>query len=110
MEQFKKNRDEVCCGNGDSKRMTEAAKEKNIEAKVKMLGGGCAKCQALEKATKEALIQLGMDETIEHVTDFNQIAAYGVMSTPALVFEGKVLSYGKVLKTKEIIKLLQNQQ
>ena len=47
-----------------------------------------------------------MDTTIEHVTDFTQIAAYGVMSTPALVIDGKVVSYGKVLKTDEIIKVL----
>ena len=42
-----------------------------------------------------------MDTTIEHVTDFSQIAAYGVMTTPALVVDGKVVSYGKVLKKDE---------
>ena len=47
-----------------------------------------------------------MDTTIEHVTDFVQIAAYGVMSTPALVVDGKVVSYGKVLKTEEIVQIL----
>lgn len=73
---------------------------------VKILGGGCAKCNQLEKATIEALQQLGMDTTIEHVTDFGQIAAYGVMSTPALVIDEKVVSYGKVLKTEEVKKIL----
>ncbi len=48
-----------------------------------------------------------MDTTIDHVTDFSQIAAYGVMSTPALVIDGKVVSYGKVLKTEEVVKILQ---
>ena len=76
-------------------------------ARVKVLGSGCAKCNQLEAATKEALKQLGMDTTIDHVTDFSQIAAYGVMSTPALVVDGKVVSYGKVLKTEEVVKLLQ---
>lgn len=42
-----------------------------------------------------------MKTTIDHVTDFAQIAAYGVMSTPALVVDGKVVSYGKVLKKDE---------
>lgn len=76
-------------------------------AGVKVLGSGCAKCNQLEAATKEALEQLGMDTTIDHVTDFSQIAAYGVMSTPALVVDGKVVSYGKVLKTQEVVKILQ---
>ena len=47
-----------------------------------------------------------MDEDVEHVTDFARIAQYGVMSTPALVIDGKVVSYGKVLKTDEIVKIL----
>ncbi len=75
-------------------------------ASVKILGSGCAKCNQLEAATKAALRHLGMEETIDHVTDFSQIAAYGVMSTPALVVDGKVVSYGKVLKTDEVVSLL----
>ena len=63
-----------------------------------MLGFGCAKCNALEEATREALAELGMDTAIDHVTDFTQIAAYGVMTTPALVVDGRWWSYGKVLK------------
>lgn len=75
-------------------------------ASVKILGSGCDKCNALEAAAREALETLGMDTAMEHVTDFSQIAAYGVMTTPALVVDGKVLSYGKVLKTDEVISLL----
>ena len=48
-----------------------------------------------------------MDTTIDHVTDFAQIASYGVMSTPALVVDGKVVSYGKVLSKDEVKSLLQ---
>ena len=70
-------------------------------AGVKVLGSGCAKCHAVEDAAREALEELGMDSTIDHVTDFAQIAAYGVMTTPALVVDGKVVSYGKVLKKDE---------
>ena len=77
-------------------------------ASIKVLGSGCAKCNELEANVKKALEELGMDTTIEHVTDFAQIAAYGVMSTPALVVAGKVVSYGKVLKVEEAIKILEN--
>ncbi|EPR10327.1 thioredoxin family protein [Ruminiclostridium papyrosolvens] len=79
----------------------------NGDAYIKVLGSGCAKCNQLEAATKEALSKLGMDTTIEHVKDFAQIAAYGVMTTPALVVDGKVVSYGKVLKTEEVISILE---
>ena len=74
---------------------------------VKVLGSGCAKCNALEEAACEALAELGMDTAIDHVTDFTQIAAYGVMTTPALVVDGKVVSYGKVLKKDEAKALIQ---
>ena len=77
---------------------------------VKILGSGCKKCNELEANTKAALEQLGMDTTVDHVTDFAQIAAYGVMTTPALVIGKKVVSVGKVLKKDEVIKLLQNQK
>lgn len=86
---------------------TKAEKAKAEGASVKVLGSGCAKCNQLEAATKAALEQLGMDATIDHVTDFAQIATYGVMTTPALVVDGKVVSYGKVLKTDEVVKILQ---
>lgn len=101
-------KEEACCcgGNCDAGRMAQADSVKAEGASVKVLGSGCAKCNSLEAATKAALEQLGMDTTIEHVTDFVQIAAYGVMSTPALVVDGKVVSYGKVLKTEEIVQIL----
>jgi len=95
-----------CCGGCDCESMEQAEKAKSEGARVKVLGSGCAKCNALEAATKAALEQLGMDTTIEHVTDFAKIAAYGVMTTPALVVDGKVVSYGKVLKTEEVVAIL----
>ena len=97
-----------CCGRScDAESMAKAESAKTEGAGVKVLGSGCAKCNQLEAATKEALAQLGMDTTIDHVTDFAQIAAYGVMTTPALVIDGRVVSYGKVLKTDEVVKILQ---
>ncbi len=108
----KKNKNEgtasCCCGgNCDADSMKKAETAKTGGAGVKVLGSGCAKCSQLEAATKAALEQLGMDKEIDHVTDFSKIAAYGVMTTPALVIDGKVVSYGKVLKTEEVVKILQ---
>ena len=110
MSLFGKKKEETSCccgGNCDAESMAKAESAKIEGASVKVLGSGCAKCNQLEAATKEALKQLGMDTTIDHVTDFSQIAAYGVMTTPALVVDGKVVSYGKVLKTEDVIKILQ---
>ncbi len=76
-------------------------------ASVKVLGSGCAKCNQLEKATVEALQELNMDTTIDHVKDYAKIAMYGVMSTPALVVDEQVVSYGKVLTKDEVVKILQ---
>ena len=81
-------------------------KQKQRGASVKILGSGCTKCNQLETAVKAALEQLNMDASIDHITDFSQIAAYGVMTTPALVVDGKVVSYGKVLKVDEAVKIL----
>ena len=113
MKLFAKKKQEeapkCCCGNCNSESMEKAETAKTEGARVKVLGSGCAKCNQLEAATKAALEQLGMDPSIDHVTDFSQIAAYGVMSTPALVVDGKVISYGKVLKTEEVVTLLQKE-
>ncbi len=75
-------------------------------ASVNVLGGGCARCNALADAAVQALCELGMNPAIDHVTDYSKIAAYGVMSAPALVVNGKVVSSGRVLKKEEVIKIL----
>lgn len=74
---------------------------------IKILGSGCKYCVTLAENTKQALDELNLNETIEKVTDFAEIAKYGVMSTPALVIDEKVMSFGKVLKPKEIVKILE---
>ncbi|QSX05755.1 TM0996/MTH895 family glutaredoxin-like protein [Sedimentibacter sp. zth1] len=103
----KKEKSGCCCsGNSSAETMMLAEVGKKDGAFVKVLGGGCAKCNQLEEATKKALIELGMDTSIDHVTDFTQIASYGVMTTPALVIGGKVVSFGKVLKKDEVIDIL----
>lgn len=108
----KKEKEEVSscncdCGGACESVSTSNNGTMNTEKAVKVLGSGCKKCNDLEANVKVALGQLAMDTTIEHVTDFTEIAAYGVMSTPALVVDGKVVSFGKVLKTEDVVKLLQ---
>lgn len=95
-----------CCGSCTPEAMARAEAGKTSGG-VKVLGSGCAKCSALEQAAREALADLGMETAIDHVTDFTQIAAYGVMTTPALVVDGKVVSCGKVLKKEEVKALIQ---
>ena len=60
----------------------------------------------LEDVTRQALAELGLDLEVGHVTDFSQIAAYGVMTTPALVVDGKVLSAGRSLTKGEAMELI----
>jgi small redox-active disulfide protein 2 len=74
--------------------------------KIEVLGPGCKNCESLEKATKEALGQLGVDADVDKITDYGEIAAYGVMSTPALAIDGDVVSSGRVPSVGEITELL----
>lgn len=97
----KEEQKSCCCASSCTPETMAKAETGKTTAGVKVLGSGCAKCHALEEAARAALEELNMDTTIEHVTDFAQIAAYGVMTTPALVVDGKVVSYGKVLKKDE---------
>ena len=73
---------------------------------IKVLGGGCCKCENLLEATKEAVAQKGIDAEIEYITDMGKIMEYGIMSTPALMIDNKVVSMGRVLKAKDVKKYL----
>ncbi len=63
---------------------------------VKILGSGCANCRRLAALTEQALSELGLDAEVVEVTDYAQIAAYGVMSTPALVVGEQVVTAGRI--------------
>lgn len=63
---------------------------------VKVLGSGCPNCKRLEAETRAALDAAQIVYELEKVTDFDQIAAFGVLSTPGLVMNGKVVSSGKI--------------
>jgi small redox-active disulfide protein 2 len=73
---------------------------------VKILGGGCANCGKLYHNAEEAAQNKGIECSFEKITDFKVIAEYGVMRTPALVVDGKVVVSGKVATVKEIEELL----
>jgi len=73
--------------------------------KLQILGTGCAKCNALTEAVRRAAAEIGPDHEIEKVTDLRQIMSFGVMTTPALVVDGKVAVAGKV-PTHDEIKVL----
>ncbi len=75
---------------------------------LKVMGGGCRNCEALLKSTNEAVKELGLDADVEYVTDMERIMTYGVMRMPVLAINDKVVSQGKVLKTKEVVKVLQS--
>ncbi len=76
--------------------------------KIEILGTGCAKCNMLEAAARSAAEKLGLNYEIEHIKDINEFMKRGVMFTPALAIDGKVVAAGKVLPEAEIAQLLTN--
>lgn len=73
---------------------------------IKILGSGCANCDKLEAATREAAANVGADATFEKVSDFAEIMSFGVMTTPALVVDGEVKVAGRVPAVADIEKFL----
>lgn len=73
---------------------------------IKILGPGCASCTALKAATHQAITDLGLDARIDTITDFAEITAYGVLSTPGLVIDGTVVSAGRVPSAAEVAALI----
>lgn len=73
---------------------------------IEILGTGCKKCQQLEANTRTAIANRHLEAEVAHITDTMEIVKRGIMKTPALVVDGKVLSQGKVLDPQEIEPLL----
>ena len=73
---------------------------------VKVLGPGCARCDKLEMDVMEVAGEMNLPAAVDHVRDVKEIAAYGVMGTPALVINGKVVSVGAVPSKEKIRQLL----
>jgi small redox-active disulfide protein 2 len=74
---------------------------------IKILGTGCPKCEALAQNAQSAADQLGIEYDLEKVKDLGQIMQFGVMTTPALVIDGAVVSTGKMLDIDQIKDLLE---
>ena len=74
---------------------------------IKILGPGCARCEATEKVVKEVVAETGVQANVEKVTDLLKIAGYGVFGTPAVVVDGQVKSVGKIPKKEDVKAWLQ---
>lgn len=70
---------------------------------IKILGTGCAKCIALEKKVRELIKQNSIDAEIQKVTNLQDIMRYGIMMTPGLVINEKVVSFGSIPKDSQIL-------
>ncbi len=96
------------CGNCN---VEETLKEDTIKKEglmtIKVLGPGCKNCVNLGENVKEVLKILNMEANVEKITDMGSISSYGIISTPGLVIDEKVVSYGKVLKPEEIAKIIE---
>jgi small redox-active disulfide protein 2 len=75
---------------------------------IKVLGTGCANCKNLEKSVINALAEMNFDANVEKVEDITKIMAYGVMRTPALVINEKVVLSGRVPSVKELKEIIEN--
>ena len=74
--------------------------------KIEIAGPGCPRCITTEKNVKEALKQLGKEAEVEHISDIREFAKKGVMFTPAIIIDGKIVSSGKVPTVEELKKIL----
>lgn len=73
---------------------------------IKILGSGCSKCDDQVEYVKKALEELGIEANVEKVEGLKEIMSYGVMSTPAIVIDGKVVTKGRTAKVKDVVKIL----
>jgi len=76
---------------------------------IKVLGGGCASCKKLHELVQEVVTELKIEAKILYITDMAEIMQAGIMSTPALMVNGKIKSMGRVPKSKEIRKLIEDE-
>ena len=74
--------------------------------KIQILGTGCPKCKAFTQNAETAAKELGLEYTLEKVTDIKEIMKFGVMATPALVIDGQVKTAGKLLSIQEFKEML----
>jgi small redox-active disulfide protein 2 len=71
---------------------------------VKVLGPGCKRCETVVQMVKDAAAQAGVDVTVTKVTDYAEIAGYGIASTPGIVVDGKVVHAGGLPKAEDLVR------
>jgi small redox-active disulfide protein 2 len=76
---------------------------------IKILGSGCANCKRVEQIVRNAVTNMGIEAEIIKVTDYNDIAAYNILSTPGLVINEKVVSTGRIPTPAEVTTWLTNE-
>jgi len=95
----------------DNMRLSFFKQEKENEMstinEVTVYGSGCKRCQALLNGSKEAVSDMGLDIEVGYVTDVVEASSKGIMSMPALVVNGRVVSAGRVLDAKGVKKILE---
>ncbi|WP_062348277.1 thioredoxin family protein [Novosphingobium sp. CCH12-A3] len=74
---------------------------------IKVLGPGCKRCQTTEDMVKRAASALGIEATVEKITDYAEMAKYGIASTPGIVIDGKVVHAGGLPKEDDLKRWLQ---
>lgn len=110
---FKKKKTAPCCGEGKKPNNTACScAGKQGEGKYKtnrfiVLGACCKKSADTFTNVKQAVLEMGFSDTVVNIGDAVEIAGYGVMQTPAFVINGKVVSYGKLIKVDEAKKLIE---
>jgi small redox-active disulfide protein 2 len=73
---------------------------------IQVYGPGCSKCFSTGRNAREAVAKLGIDATVEEIHDLAVMVSKGIMMTPALGIDGKVISSGKALSTEDIMELI----
>ena len=74
---------------------------------IKVLGTGCSNCKTLEKLVINALAEMNVDANVEKVEDIVKIMSYGIMRTPGLVINGKIVMAGKIPSIKELKEIIE---
>lgn len=106
-----RNKRPCCCATSEVSENNGAAKTCCGETVtgiccIKVLGAGCKSCHEQYENAKKAVAEMGLDIEVEYITDMEKVMAYGVMSMPAIVVNDKIASMGRVLKTADVVKLL----
>lgn len=99
---------EACCDSSQNTAETCCGETVDGICCIKVLGAGCKSCHEQYENAKKAVAEMGLDIEVEYITDMEKVMSYGVMSMPAIVVNDKIASVGRVLKTADVIKLLNN--